>query len=68
SGDGPGEDEPQVVVRRRRRDRPAGPWGEGVGGGHRPDVPPLPPPDPEDRGYQRGVRVVRPEEPDGDES
>jgi hypothetical protein len=68
SGDGPGEDEPQVVVRRRRRDRPAGPWGEGVGGGHRPDVPPLPPPDPEDQGYQRGVRVVRPEEPGGDES
>lgn len=57
-------DGPPVVVRRRRRDRPAGPWGEGVGGGHRPDVPPLAPPDPQDQGYQRGVRVVRPDEPE----
>ena len=66
-GDHSDDDEPPVVVRRRRRDRPAGPWGEGAGGGHRPDVPPLPPPDPQDQGYQRGVRVVRPDEPKGDE-
>lgn len=64
-GDHADDDEPPVVVRRRRRDRPAGPWGEGAGGGHRPDVPPLPPPDPQDQGYQRGVRVVRPGEPEG---
>lgn len=62
AGDPESEEGPAVVVRRRRRDRPEGPWGEGVGGGHRPDVPPLPPPDPEDQGYQRGVRVVRPED------
>ena len=48
--------------------RPAGRWGEGAAGAHGPVVPPLPPPDPEDQGYQRGVRVVRPEEPGGDES
>ncbi|MEZ5383192.1 MAG: hypothetical protein R2754_15540 [Microthrixaceae bacterium] len=61
---GDADDGPPVVVRRRRRDRAAGPWGEGVGGGSRPEVPRMETPEAENQGYQRGVRVIRPEQPD----